>query len=145
LFLAVLPCGGGEQTRLSYSSLRGAPEIYVGVEYLNSDLQREGLDQNVLKDDVVSRLRRAHIPLAKHPAACLCVNLTAVRVLGADTWAYALDVSFEQGMKLLRDETIQSSGRTWHAGTALGVVPASDLSSTIRKKIGNKIDAFIRK
>jgi hypothetical protein len=117
-------------------SLKGLPGLFVLVEHLNPDAERDGLTDDVIRTAVEQRLRLAGIRVlanseelfASNPAtAYLYINVQAERgqMAGSNLYVYRIDVELNQW---LQSQVTGSEipGVTWHRG-ALGTARANNI------------------
>lgn len=129
-------------------TLRGLPGVEVIVESVQPEIERAGLTQASIRDDVVRRLRAAGIRVYVSQAAnespakpYLYVHLNALQLPRRAGYALAVQVHLRQTLRSLVTESSIVNAMTWDAHNVLSV-PASDLRS-VRAEIGRFVDEFV--
>ncbi len=130
-------------------SLRGLDGVYVIVEELKAEAERDGLKRGDLLTDVQDALRAAGIPLLSKEdwpktlgAPYLYVNVQTVSVRGPSGAIYSvvIEVTLEQGVTLTRDPSFVTSAPTWHA-QMLGMIGKEKLPD-LRRVVGELVEKF---
>lgn len=136
-------------TPMTRSSLRGLPGIFLLVQGLNPEIEREGLTQDQIQSDIESKLRTAKIKLlskeqyAKTPGTPLLHVVPAilkVTVGVISLYTYTVIVRVSQSVHLVRKPAIETPGFTW---TSEGTCGAVRSAGDIRSKIVGEVDKFI--
>ena len=130
------------------SSLYGLPGVYVLVESLNLDVEKDGLTKNQLRKEVESQLRNAGIKVltreekfktAGNPQ--LYVNINLLRSSSPFAYAYSVEISLEQEVSLVRKPNMRTAATTWSQGS-VGIVGIANLRA-IRETVRGRVDHFI--
>ena len=131
-----------------HSSLYGLPGVYVLVEGLNVDMEKDGLTKDQLRKDVESQLRNAGIMIltreekfktAGNPQ--LYVNINLLKSSSPFAYAYSVEVNLEQEVALVRKPNMRTVATTWSQGS-VGIVGISNLKA-IRETVRSRVDHFI--
>jgi hypothetical protein len=129
------------------ASLQGLPGVYVLVEPLNREAERDGLTKAQVQTDVELHLRKAGIQvLTKEEWSAtpgfpyLYVNLNLWKSPYLFVYIYHLTVQFLQNAMLERDLSSWSTV-TWEQ-RRLGHVGSASLRS-LREPLGDMVDAFL--
>ena len=126
--------------------LRGLKGVYVDIEGLKEDMEKDGLTKLQVKTDVELRLRKAGIkvltkeelPLPKEYAV-LFVNINSAKM--SDSYAFNCSLEVMQAAKLLRDPEITGPFITW-TKLDTGYTPKDNLR-LIREALADQVDQFI--
>ncbi len=130
------------------ATLKGLGEVYVLVEELKPDAERDGLSRSQLQTDAEGRLRRAGIRLLKQEETLntpgtptLYIRVTTSKSDGG-MYAFSIEVRFQQSVFLDREPTIfHFSAPTWETST-VGTVGADNLR-TVMDIVRNAVDRFV--
>jgi hypothetical protein len=141
-----------EDDNYSRSSLRGIPGVYVAVQPLTPEIEKNGLTAAQLKVDTELRLRTAGIGIlsrqewSKTKGGPVCYvevdivnDILLSQALKADLYAYAITVELNQDVILLRDTSIQTLSPTW-SGSYLGI---TNSLPRIRDKVRDMVEKFV--
>jgi hypothetical protein len=141
-----------EDDQYARSTLRGLPGVYVAVEALDPDIQKDGLTIAMLKADTELRLRMAGVKVlsreewAKTRGGPVCyVDVSIVKdvaltdVLDFDLYAFEVRVELHQDVSLLRDMTVKVLSPTW----SVSYVGFTNTLPRIRTKVTQLVDTFI--
>ena len=132
-------------------TLWGIKGVYVLVERLKPDLEKDGLTEDQLLTDVELQLRKVGIrvltkgELYKVPGSpCLYVNINAYKGKVSQFFWYCLNikVSLNQDVLLERKLSITESCSTWERST-LGGCGKSSIKEYVREGLKEIIDEFI--
>jgi hypothetical protein len=127
------------------ASLNGITAIWVVVEDMNPEAERDGLTKAQLQTDVELRLRKAGIRVAssqeegKGSVLYLYVNTTKH---SSGLYAYNTDHKFGQRVILARNQNLALFAMTWSALGKLGLVGAKWLRD-VRDDVADCVDQFI--
>ena len=134
------------------STLRGLEGVYVAVEPLSPEIERQGLAAATLKTDTELRLRLAGIRVlsrkewTKTKGGPVCyVEVNIVKdvvfgdILGFALYAYEISVEFNQDVFLVRDTTNRVLSPTW-SRSYLGVTNSLE---RIRGKVKEVVERFV--
>jgi predicted secreted protein len=138
---------GNEVQRSSLSGLTG---VFVIVEEVSESLEKAGLTQLQLKNDVELRLRQAGIKILseeeslKWPGhAALRVQVICVPSSDNSKFAISVQIKFCQDVYLARDPKIGCIADTWSAPVLTGFCDKSGLRNLVREYLSDCIDEFI--
>lgn len=124
--------------------------VHVVFEEIGEPADQQGLSRARLQPEVESRLRRAGL-LVLTPAAALTsagrptlhVRVTLLPIPdAADVYAYSVDLTLRQRMRLVRDRTIESHAITWSEHRVVGAARRGDLG-VVRSVLLRKVDEFV--
>ena len=144
----VSPVVGQGDEEYTRKTLAGLQDVYVVVEPIKDEVERDGLRRDQVSTDVELKLRQAAITVlsreqAPFPAgtAFLYVNVHAFKSPGVDLYAYSVEVQVHQHVRLIRDPTVTVLTPTWSVGS-LGLAGSERLGS-IRDVVRDQMDKFI--
>ena len=127
-------------------SLRALAGVFLVVEELKDDVKHDGLSVSQIQTDVELRLRQAGIKVLSRQEALaspgfpyLYVRLSTAK--GGSTYAYCVQVEFNQVVQLDRNPAIRLLATTWTAPGVTGTVGAKTLRD-VRKIIVGQVDEF---
>src|SRR5207249_6328300 len=136
--------GDNESTRKTLAGLTG---LYVSVEHIPDEMQRDGLDTTQIQTDVELKLRQAGITvltrqewLSTAAAPFLYVNVQAIK--NSNLYAFSVDVQLRQRVTLVHDPAVLILATTWSATGVIGTVGSKKLSS-LRETVRDLTDQFI--
>jgi hypothetical protein len=124
----------------SRATLKRIKAVSVMVEWIDPEVEREGLTRDQLQSDVEMRLRKAGIPVVPSAGESLHITVQPMKH-SADLYAYAIHVALHQRVKLSRDSNIVASAPTWGVG-CIGTVRPDDLRN-VRASLADDVDKFI--
>jgi hypothetical protein len=123
-------------------SLQGLNAIYLIVEPVTPEAEKDGLTRKQIQADVEARLREAGIRVYFGDGMpYLAVVLTLYKNPGLDMYAYGLDIHMKQQAVLSRDPELKVVADTWSIAK-VGLAGRANLDG-LRKVILNALDAFI--
>ena len=131
-------------------SLRGLKGVYVLVEELTDEVQRQELDNNQLQTDAELRLRKAGIRVATKTEAIqsddigiLYINVGMMQ-LHSGLCVVSESVDLQQSVRLIRDNSIiVNSATTYRIRASFGTVACTKFREDARTSINDKVDVFI--
>lgn len=130
------------------ASLRGLQGVYVSVEGLSPEIQKEGLTEDLIRRDVESKLKMAEIrALSKEEwfdvmgNPHLNVNVNALILRETKEYVYSIQVSFRQNVYPEREPILVLGATTWSVGGIIGITRRLD---KIRTSVSGQVDEFIR-
>jgi|SRR5437588_5862570 len=136
--------GDNEYTRKTLVGLTG---VYVSVEHIPDEMQRDGLDTTQIQTDVELKLRQAGITvltrqewLSTAAAPFLYVNVQAIK--NTNFYAFSVEVQLRQRVTLVHDPAVLILATTWSATGVIGTVGSKKLSS-LRETVRDLTDQFI--
>jgi len=136
------------KSKLQRTTLRGLKGVYVLIEELNPDLEKDGLTGEQLLTDAELKLRKVGIEVLteeewlKTPdLPYLYVNINGDKVKNT-FYCISIHVSLIQEIRLERNSFIKASGSTWQT-SSVGGCNESVVISTVRDGLGDIIDNFI--
>ena len=163
LLLCLVLCGiptGAEEDSLSATidafvqtmepiSLHRLDGVYVLVEEIEPEAQKDGLAGARLQKDVELRLRRAGVQVlteeewATAPGGpFLLVDVNTLKRADRRPYVYSVHVKLMQQVTLERDSMMSFWATTWDEG-ALGIASAERLSD-VQDSVRDLVDKFIR-
>ncbi|MFC1489811.1 hypothetical protein ACFL6K_01245 [Candidatus Latescibacterota bacterium] len=129
-------------------SLKGLKSVFVIVEALSSDVEKDGLKQSQIKTEVELKLRMAGIKVQNEDewfnepwAPFLQVSVTPLKNEAISNYSYSFGVSLYQYVVLTSDTDIIIPAITWQS-ISLGIVGSRNVA-IIRNLVEEKIDMFI--
>jgi hypothetical protein len=150
--LAVLASLIGWQAAIaaeSRESLRGLTGVYVLVESLSEEAERDGLSRNQLQTEVELRLKQAGINVQSEEEAInspgtpyLYVSVSEYKGRDIPVYAFCVDLQLNQGVQLERNLATRLRVSTWAVPGHVGMVGVGKLR-TVRKTVADQVDKFI--
>ena len=145
LLLAASAATAGDD-EFSRPSLKGLKGVYVLVEPLEAEVERDGLNQTSIQTDVELRLRQAGIKVLTEAERLAAPGTPFLYVLvnakSGSPYAFSINVELCQDVRLDRDPSMQISGATTWSVTAVGTVGRNNLRD-IRDMVKDYVDRFI--
>ena len=130
---------------LSRATLCGLKGVYVAVEDLDPEIERDGLTRDQIYSDVESKLRQAGIKVLSEEewklekgSPYLYVNAHIMKVMNG-VYIFNITTEFIQEVHLVRNSDIKAPAAIWSAET-LGI---SDHVRDIRDPARERVDKFI--
>lgn len=150
LYLIVFwPTLGQAFTADKRDTLRGLTELSVLVEYLPDDIEREGLKQDHVRQEIEGRLREAGLrvlttaEIAKTSGApYLYVAVYMVTGPEVGIHGYGVELVLKQLVHLSRHPATELFATTWEGPTLPSVLNAPKVPE-IRKTISNAVQRFL--
>ena len=143
----VSPLAGQGDYELSRATLAGLTGVYVLVENILDEAQRDGLDTTQIRTDVELKLRQAGIAvltrqewLSTVAAPFLYVNVQAFKNQ-AHVYAFSANVELRQRVTLVGNPSMVVRATTWSAGI-IGTVGSQKVAS-VREDVRDLTDEFI--
>ena len=137
--------GDNESTRKTLAGLTG---LYVSVQRIPDEMQRDGLDTTQILTDVELKLRQAGITvltrqewLSTAAAPYLYVNVQAIKN-PAKFYVFSTNVELGQRATLVHDPSMSVLATTWSATGMIGTVGSQKLGS-LREHVRDQTDQFI--
>ena len=137
--------GDDEQSRKTLTGLAG---VYVAVEHLPDEAQRDALWEDQIRTDVELKLRQAGIAVltlqqsvgtAAGPILYINVQVTKN---SARIYAFSVDVELRQRVTLIQNPSMRVLAPTWSAAGVIGTVGYQKLGS-LREDVRDLTDQFI--
>ena len=132
----------------AFESLRDLKGIYVSVEKLTQEIQKDGLTKDRIQGDVELMLRMAGIKtLSKEEwfdeegSPSLYVNANVLKLSATREYVYSVNISFKQTVYPIRKPMEITGAATWSVGGIVGITP--DLGK-IRASVKEQVDEFIK-
>lgn len=129
-------------------SLIGVKQLYVLVENLHPDIEKDGLDRLQIQKDVEALIRSAGIPVSDpHETGFgvdpyLYININSLLVRKKTHHLYSISLNFKQFTRIINIERF-SMATTWSESN-LGVVPRKYVSDEMRRRIEVYVRLFIQ-
>jgi hypothetical protein len=137
--LASLPLFAGD-TDAERATLRQLGVVQVRVSETGADLTTGGYTREMLQSDVEARLRQAGIPVVtQNDAPIFYVSVNAVKGGLFSAYAYDVEVSVIQLVKLMRDPSIISPAPTW----SLSQIGQAKKAREVREAVTPLVDRFV--
>ena len=142
------PLVGQGHDEASRATLVGLTGVYVLVENIPDEAQRDGLDTTQIRTDVELKLRQAGITvltrqewLSTAAAPYLYVNVQAIKSR-ANVYAFSANVELLQRVTLVRNPAMSIPATTWSATGIIGGVGSQKVGS-VREHVRDRTDQFI--
>ena len=137
--------GDNESTRKTLAGLTG---LYVSVQRIPDEMQRDGLDTTQILTDVELKLRQAGITvltrqewLSTAAAPYLYVNVQVLKN-PAKFYVFSANVELGQRATLVHDPSMSVLATTWSATGTIGTVGSQKVGS-VREDVRDLTDQFI--
>ena len=150
LFLGMLPFLSyalASDAKYNRASLRGIEGVYVRVEGLTPELEKDGLKEVLILRDVESELRTAGIrTLSKEKwfdmmgSPHLYVNINCLKLGETKEYIYSIRIEFRQNVYPEREPILILGATTWSVGGVIGITQRID---KIRASLKGRVDEFI--
>jgi hypothetical protein len=134
-----------EQTRPSLRDLTG---VYVIMEDLKPDVERDGLNSGELHSDIENRLKEAGIKVLSgrawreeegRPWLYVYPHVLRREFYARMVYVFSISVEFKQQVSLVRNPSVEVFATTW----SKNVVGKTGFPEDIRKNILSALDDFI--
>lgn len=141
------PVAAGEEPSAG-AKLAGLSGVFVAVEEIRADAERDGLFRSTLQTDVELKLRQAGVRVLTEAEASATpgrpwLYLTVATYRGRENiYAYSIRLALLERAIPVRNPTISLGALTWRATGKLGLVGAENLSQ-LREPIRDTVDQFI--
>jgi len=146
VLLLAASAAAAQDSENNRQSLKGLKGVYVLVEPLEAEVERDGLNQTSIQTDVELRLRQAGIKVLTEGERLAAPGSPFLYVLvnakSGSPYAFSIDVEFCQGVRLDRDPSMQIIGATTWSVRAVGTAGRENLRN-IRDFIKDYVDQFI--
>jgi hypothetical protein len=130
------------------ASLRGVEAVYVKVEGLTPEIQKDGLTETLIRREVESRLRTAGIRILSKDkwldvmgSPHLYLNINCLKLRETKEYIYSIRIAFRQNVYPEREAILILGATTWSAGGILGITYRFD---KIRTSVKGRVDEFIK-
>src|SRR2546429_418053 len=145
LLLAIPALAHAQDRELVSRPLRGVRKMCVAVESLHPSATAVGLTVEGLQAAVEQRLRQLGITVISSkscaPSPWLYLRVTTRQ--GSDGGFFAsLELSFHDGVRLVRDSTVNISAATWMSAGRAGYVAANESAQLIRDAVNDLMGEF---
>jgi len=150
LFFGMLPFSSyalASDAKYNRASLRGVEGVYVKVEGLTPELEKDGLKETLIRRDVESELRTAGIrTLSKEKwfdmtgSPHLYVNINCLKLGETSEYIYSIRVAFRQNAYPEREPILILGATTWSVGGVIGITQRID---KIRASLKGRVEEFI--
>ena len=148
-FMLVLSTSAvGSDAKPNRASLRGLEGVYVKVDGLTTEIEKEGLTKALIRKDAESKLRAAGIrTLSKEKwfdligSPHLYVNVNCLKLGETKEYIYSIRIAFRQNAYPEREPILILGATTWSVGGIIGITYRFD---KIRNSVRGRVDEFIR-
>jgi hypothetical protein len=150
LFFFLLPFSSyalASDAKYNKASLRGVEGVYVKVEGLTPEMEKDGLGETLIRRDVESKLRTAGIrTLSKETwsdmtgSPHLYVNINCLKLGETNEYIYSIRIAFRQNAYPEREPILILGATTWSVGGVIGITQRID---KIRASLKGRVDKFI--
>jgi hypothetical protein len=151
LFFGLLPFSSyplASDAKYNRASLRGVEGVYVKVEGLTPEVEKDGLEETLIRRDVESGLKTAGIrTLSKEKwvdmtgSPHLYVNINCLKLAETKEYIYSIRIAFRQNVYLEREPILIIGATTWSVGGVIGITQRID---KIRASLRGRVDEFIK-
>lgn len=130
------------------ASLRGLEGVYVKVEGLAPEIEKDGLTETLIRRDVESKLRMAGIRMLSKEkwfdvmgSPHLYVNINCLKLRETKEYIYSIRIAFRQNAYPEREPILILGATTWSVGGIIGITHRLD---KIRASLKSRFDEFIK-
>jgi hypothetical protein len=151
LFFAMLPFSSyalASDAKYNRASLRGVEGVYVKIEGLTPELEKDGLRKILIRTDVESELRTAGIrTLSKEKwfdvtgSPHLYVNINCLKLRETKEYIYSVRIAFRQNVYPEREPILILGATTWSVGGVIGITQRIE---KIRASLKSRVEEFVR-
>ena len=141
---------GQHDSKSSRQTLRGIHEIFVLVEPLKPEIDRDGVLTDQLQTETEYKLRLAGIKVCslqqRTPLTAyiyINVNTNIVKVKDKYICAYCAHLELIQPTVLLRDPSISANAATWLYGMTGGISELKDIRTATNDLVDRFINAYL--
>ena len=134
--------------KVSQQSFRGLKGIYVFVENLNPQIEKDGLTRDSIKRDVESMLRHAKIKILSKAewfevtgSPYLYLNANVLKLPDSKEYIYSVTIALKQNVYPVREPIEILGAATWSVGGIIGITPSLD---KIREAVREQVNKFIK-
>jgi len=135
-------------TNISRLSLRGLKGVYVKVEKIAPEIERDGLKGNRIRKDVELKLRKAGIKTLSRDkwlivtgSPYLYVNVNVVKLRASKEYIYSVNIALRQNAYPVRNPIEVIGATTWSIGGIVGITYNLD---KIKVSVISQVDRFIK-
>jgi hypothetical protein len=147
--LLCAPASGFDTEEMGRESLRGLPGVYIIVEDLNAEVERDGLTRGQIQTDVELRLRQSRIPVLNLAEAAMApgipnlyVDVSTFKHPEDPMYAYTIHVSLSQEVLLARKRGgTPILAETWSVPGSIGLVGTAKVRE-LRQRVLDQADQF---
>jgi hypothetical protein len=136
------------QNSIQQESLRDLKGVFISVESLAPEIQKDGLTKDRIRKEVELMLRKAGIKtLSKKEwfdvegSPCLYVNAHVLKLRSTREYIYSVNISFKQTVYPSRKPVEITGAATWTIGGIIGIT--ADLDK-IRASVKEQVEEFIK-
>ena len=148
LLLSTTSISSAGQYTLQQESLRDLKGVYISVESLAPEIQKDGLTKDRIGKDVELMLRKDGINILSKKewfdtegSPCLYVNAHVLKLPATREYIYSVNISFKQTVYPARKPVEITGAATWTTGGIIGITPDLD---KIRASVKTQIEEFIK-
>jgi len=126
--------------------LKGIPGVYVLINGISDEAEKDGLSELMIRKDVELKLRIVGIKVYskdeydKSPDAAL--NIQISKYCSLNTYAYHIRADVYETVQLNRDPSIRIAAPTWRSPITIGMINKENLSE-LRDSILDLVDFFV--
>lgn len=136
------PCAlDAGDTNLDRATLAGIKAVNVVVDRLDPQLERQGLTEDMLRSEIVERLKDASIMVDDKAIEFVGLHVTSTQS-GKSPYSICFSLAFYQPVLLVRDQKIRTASQTWDVNAVL-VVPAKPLIQSVLNMADQLAEAFV--
>jgi hypothetical protein len=128
-------------------SLRGIQGVYVSMDELDPEVEKDGLSSQQLRMETAEQVRKAGIRVFSREewfhtsgAPSLDINLHVLKLEETKEYIYSIHIGLKQDVYLVREPIPASGATTWSLGTVTGIT--YDLEK-IRTSLRDRIAHFV--
>jgi hypothetical protein len=145
--LSISTLAFGFDANINKASLRGLEGVYVSVEKLNPEIEKDGLTEDLIRKDTELKLKGAGIRalskkewLSVEGSPYLYVSVNALKLRETNEYIYAIHIAFRQNVYPVREPIPVLGATTWSVGGIVGITHRLD---KMRTSVKGQMDQFI--
>jgi hypothetical protein len=128
-------------SNIDRATLRGLKAVNIVIDHLDSQLEGQGLTQDMLRSRVEEHLRKAAIPIDKNALEFVGLHITSMQS-GRGPYSLCFSLAFYQPVTLVRDPKIRTASQTWDVNAIL-VVPPKPMIQSVLNTADQLADLFV--
>jgi hypothetical protein len=132
-------------------SLRGLKGVYISVESVTPEIQKDGLTKDRIQGDVELMLRTAGIKILskeewfdEEGSPFLHVNANVLKLPATREYVYSVNISLKQTVYPIRTPMEISGAATWSVGGIVGITPdLGKIRASVKEQVAEFIKAYL--
>ena len=133
------------------ASLRGLEGVYVSVENLDPEIEKDGLGKDLIRKDAVLQLRSAGIKVLSRQrwfdvtgSPYLYVNPHILKLRDTGEYIYSINIALKQNVYPVRESIEILGAATWSPGGIIGITGnMKKIRTSLQEQVKKFIDAYL--